>query len=782
MAGAVARASLRGSRKRSHPAPVVSGDLDFTRFKGVNVHPRFFGHDLNDPMVNTASDIGAKTLRADFEWADYETADNVYSTDQQGHLDIFMANCLAAGIDVLPMVWYTPGWANGNTGRNRPPSNPAKYAEFCAYVAARYPQIKHIEIGNEPDLDYSVATASGTLAQRVASYIALCSAARTAIKAVRSDIKIVGPATANAYGSAAWLTEWYAQGGNQYVDVLSAHFYADPPAHGQSTITPEQITATWKTNVFSIIAANGDSAKELWLSEIGWNTSTTGVTQEMQADYVTRIYAAVRAQLPTCTRLYYYQLHDDVLNLADPEKNYGLATVSRTNPGQPNARFVGKPALAAYAAINDRTLITGNSKGYSKAPWKAYTGMWGLSNPQAPGLAAFSAMRIAPATFPAGTTFSWDVIPSPNWNGVNGFLHIGHGNYDDGEAGTPRQVNNIASYTVSAAWSMTGDNSSGLLCEVWLAAAAATTGQLAKTHEVAFFPRCSPPTITWLNGLAAVGAGFTDSNGVAWLVKQSLSGTGEPYFIAYRPSFVDHQGALPFHSLLSYLKGQGKITGNEWVNGVGFGVEPHSGAGTLTIDTISVSATAGSLPVYVPPGPPVVDTFTAATLDTATKWKGATYGGLSIVSGRLRVPCSNSFPQAATGAVQDLTKHDVWVEVPTLPSLGNGSKQTQFLLNKTSNYAGFNFPGTTGSIALQLTGQTTTYVTYNATAHRWARFRLSAGDLLWQVSPDNVTWTTVRTFAAPAWITGGLVDAVLSSSYWGTETEGTFAEFDNFCA
>lgn len=180
-----------------------------------------------------------------------------------------------------------------------------------------------------------------------------------------------------------------------------------------------------------------------------------------------------------------------------------------------------------------------------------------------------------------------------------------------------------------------------------------------------------------------------------------------------------------------------------------------------------------------PATPPVVDTFDT-TVDTTTKWTGTTYG-VSVISGRLRVPCLSSGPQASTAASFDLNSYDVWVQIPTVPAPGTGTKQTQFIIKSGSNSAAFNITGSTLGIAMALTGQSNTSVTYNSTSHQWLRFRLSAGNLLWQSSPDNVTWTTLRTFAAPAWITGGLVAVVLTSSFYGTEATDTYAEFDNFC-
>lgn len=178
-------------------------------------------------------------------------------------------------------------------------------------------------------------------------------------------------------------------------------------------------------------------------------------------------------------------------------------------------------------------------------------------------------------------------------------------------------------------------------------------------------------------------------------------------------------------------------------------------------------------------GPPFTDTFDTA-LDTANRWKGTTYS-VSVVGGRLRVPCLSSGPQASTAAVFDLNSYDVWVQLPTVPSPGTGTKQTQLIIKSGSNSAAFNITGSTLGISMSLTGQSNTSVTYNSTNHQWLRFRMSGGNLLWQSSPDNITWTTLRTFAAPTWITGGLVAVVLTSSFYGSETTDTYAEFDNFC-
>lgn len=248
-----------------------------------------------------------------------------------------------------------------------------------------------------------------------------------------------------------------------------------------------------------------------------------------------------------------------------------------------------RPATPAATGL----LIEGNFQGYTASPYFAYTGMWGHYRTDL--LQAESSMRVHPDTFPDDTTFTWDVTPAPDWGGINGYLHLDYGNYDDSPTGgvvTPRQVSAITDLTVTIDWTFTGDEASGLLSECWLTPVATPTGSLDKTHEVAFFPKLSPDAATYVNGLPPVGAGsFVDSNGVTWNVCEGTSGVGAevPYLIAYRPGHADFTGTLRYEDFLAFLTASGALTGAEWFNGVAFGVEPHSGAGSLTIKDFAVT-------------------------------------------------------------------------------------------------------------------------------------------------------------------------------------------------
>lgn len=239
----------------------------------------------------------------------------------------------------------------------------------------------------------------------------------------------------------------------------------------------------------------------------------------------------------------------------------------------------GGPQVVNLA--NGGRIINGNFQGYAKGQYAAWTGMWGHYLAQNDTLQATSSMRVQPAYFPAATRFTWDVTPDPDWTGVNGFLHVSYGNYDDSPGTiTPRQVQSITDLTVDIDWTFTGDNGSGLLAECWLSPVATPSGSPGRLHEIGFFPKTSPTAAAWLSGLPAVGAGsFVDSNGVTWNVRAENT-----YYVAYPPGYGEFRGVLPFDDYLAFLLAAGKIGATEWFNGLAFGVEPHHGAGSLTID------------------------------------------------------------------------------------------------------------------------------------------------------------------------------------------------------
>lgn len=187
-----------------------------------------------------------------------------------------------------------------------------------------------------------------------------------------------------------------------------------------------------------------------------------------------------------------------------------------------------------------------------------------------------------------------------------------------------------------------------------------------------------------------------------------------------------------------------------------------------------------------PVTPPMTDDFTG-TFST-TKWPNFS-GSVSNVSGRLRIVPTTGFPQAASGQIFNLNSYPVWVQVPTIPAIGNGGIRTMFILSDAAytNQVYFQLEGSGTSRDIFLWGSPAptgvsgnAAPTYDAVNHVWWRFRIVGANLLYETSPDDVTWTAQRTVVAPSFLTSTLVRATLQCYFTGTEPSPGFAEFDNF--
>lgn len=266
---------------------------------------------------------------------------------------------------------------------------------------------------------------------------------------------------------------------------------------------------------------------------------------------------------------------------------------------------VGGVEFGAFQSYND-----------PNSEYSAYTGMFGIY--LSPPMTDYDAsMRIFPASFPDRTVFSWRVqegLPSR----INGFLHVDDGNYDESPGtltGGPRQIYTLTALKYDMAWSFSGDVRSGLLFDSWLTETAHATGVLSdKVCAVGMLPKLSTSAIAYVAGLPSVGSGtFTDAAGVQWSAKQSVTGTGEPNYMFYRPGNLDYEGEFDLVGAYAFLIAAGKITGNEWFNGATLGVEPNAGAGTFTVDQFERTALAGAARV-----PWTISNLSAVALSGAT--------------------------------------------------------------------------------------------------------------------------------------------------------------------
>lgn len=197
------------------------------------------------------------------------------------------------GVQVLARLDQPPAWALDGDGPT--PWDLDAYARFAGQAAQRYGnRLAGLILWNEPNLSLEWE------GQRPdpAGYAALLAAAYPAVKAAAPDLPVLLAGLASTLGDGdtalddlAFLQGVYDAGGGAYFDALAAH----PYGFGQPS---EQDPAAERLNfrrielLRAVLEANGDAAKPVWITEMGWRTRAPSagqawevVTPQQQARY-----------------------------------------------------------------------------------------------------------------------------------------------------------------------------------------------------------------------------------------------------------------------------------------------------------------------------------------------------------------------------------------------------------------------------------------------------------------------------------------------------------------
>jgi polysaccharide biosynthesis protein PslG len=247
-------------------------------------------------------------------------------------LDTKVAAASAQGLQVLGILDYSPQW-NAYRGcivesrKECAPADPTAFATFAAEAATHFPQVTYWEIWNEPNLIRFWSPSPNST-----DYVIMLNAAYAAIKAVAPHDLIVAGALSRAHdvpgieiAPPTFVTSMYANGAQ--FDILSLHPYTypfspDTPNSGNGWPDVATIRAT--------MVANGDSAKKIWITELGAPTCGPGNASAVDAqpftknDYMTEeaqktILSDVIRDIKSVSYIeafFVYEIRDD--NSSDP--------------------------------------------------------------------------------------------------------------------------------------------------------------------------------------------------------------------------------------------------------------------------------------------------------------------------------------------------------------------------------------------------------------------------------------------------------------------------------
>ena len=255
-------------------------------------------------------EMGAPTIVEYFPWAYSEPEKGAFDWSHADQVVDFARN---QGLTVVVRLGgFVPEWAHRQPDGAPPVDTylpPERFADFgdyvFAFVAHFKGRVRHIILWNEPN----VTAEWGFRPVDPEAYTELIRIGYTRAKEADPAILVLAGALAPtlepetselALDDRLYLERMYLAGAGKYFDVLAVHAYGlsfppdEPPA-------PDALNFRRVELLREIMAAHGDAAKPIMLTESGWNDSprwTRAVSPGARIDYTIAGYAWAEQHWP----------------------------------------------------------------------------------------------------------------------------------------------------------------------------------------------------------------------------------------------------------------------------------------------------------------------------------------------------------------------------------------------------------------------------------------------------------------------------------------------------
>jgi polysaccharide biosynthesis protein PslG len=267
--------------------------------------------------------LGVRHIRLDVGWAQVEA-----DPDRRNWAltDRAISNAARAGLRVLAVVSYQPGWARTADGS----VDPVAYAQFLGRAVERYRgKVDAWEIWNEPNMDWSWGSSvdPGRYADLVRAAV---QSARRADPRARLVVGALAPAADAENGAemspVTFLDAVLRATRGVNLDAVSVHPYTYPAFPGGQE--PWNAFFALK-RIHEVMRRHGYGSTPVWLTEYGAPTGKheRAVTPREQARLV-RGGLREAARLPFVRRIYLFSFRDAGADRHDLEDNFGLVTAS----------------------------------------------------------------------------------------------------------------------------------------------------------------------------------------------------------------------------------------------------------------------------------------------------------------------------------------------------------------------------------------------------------------------------------------------------------------------
>lgn len=268
---------------------------------GISVHPL-----VTEQDIKSIADAGFKWVRIDIFWDKVETKKGSYDFKKTGYDEL---NKWLKEYEIKP--YYTLSFSNKLYEKDRSiVTQPGRegFANFVTAATSRYKNQSGIwEIWNEPNIDKF-----WNPQPNIRDYMSLVKKISPIIREQDPTAVIVAPAIAGTRPeSLKWLEKALKSDLLNYIDLLSVHPYRDS--------NPETVVQDYK-KIKNLIKTSSD--KNISVISGEWGYSTQGVSERVQAEYLTRMVLTNSQQSIPISILYNWK--NDGTDLGNKEHNFGI--------------------------------------------------------------------------------------------------------------------------------------------------------------------------------------------------------------------------------------------------------------------------------------------------------------------------------------------------------------------------------------------------------------------------------------------------------------------------
>lgn len=249
---------------------------------GVSVGNTLYGMpaDKLNAQLDDMRSMGVQWLRIDIGWDDVQ-AKNAQTYDW-GPTDTIVKTARAKGFEVLATLAYTPAWARPLTclSPSCAPIFNSNFATFAGQAAKRYAaDITYWEVWNEPNI-----TKFWLPKPNAAKYADMLKSTYPVIKAANPAAQVISAGLSPAENTKSniaprdFLAALYKAGAGKSFDIVGYHPYSYPaPATTNYNWSAWSQMGDQSTSIRSIMQANGDADKHVWVTEYGAPTAGPGI-------------------------------------------------------------------------------------------------------------------------------------------------------------------------------------------------------------------------------------------------------------------------------------------------------------------------------------------------------------------------------------------------------------------------------------------------------------------------------------------------------------------------